>query len=266
METTHSDVEQMNPAFYHKLCITNILKGVEEGLSKYSNVSRVAVIFVPGEHDPIRIFDPQNILREHESKLREIFCDHHNAWRMGIKEKIQGQPKGYMTPENDLSLAGLISYGCSSQDFFYQMWFTDHHPDMCSIHPTERWLEQAACLLMHDYNSRTAAINSSDYVLKNYSLQAIADYIVDEREKGLGPDLKILIPPILNDILNISKTREEGAWARGTLFLWIRTGFPRSLLSPKFKSMNGRSSGMPSISGNFFWPLRTRTESLSPTA
>jgi len=95
---------------------------------------------------------------------------------------------------------------------------SDHHPDMCSIHPTERWLEQAACLPMHDYDSRTAAINSSDYVLKNYSLQAIADYVVDEREKGLGSDLKILIQPILNDILNISKTREEGPWARGTLF------------------------------------------------
>ena len=208
----------MNPAFYHKLCITNILKGVEEGLSKYSNLSRAALIFVPKENDPIRIFDPQNILRGHESKLKEVFYDHHDTWRQGIKEKIQGQPKGYVVPENDLALSGLISYGGSSHDFFFQMWFTDHHPDMCSIHPTERWLEQAACLLMHDYNARTAAINSSDYVLKNYSLQAIADYIVDEREKGLGVDSKILVPPILNDILNISKTREEGAWARGTLF------------------------------------------------
>ncbi len=218
MEMNNADLEQMNPAFYHKLCITNILKGVEEGLSKYSNISRVAIIFIPNENDPIRIFDPQNILRGHELKLKEIFHDNQGTWRHRIKEKIQGQPKGYMVPENDLSLSGLISYGCSSNDFFYQMWFTDHHPDMCSIHPTERWLEQAACLLVHDYNSRIAAINSSDYVLKNYSLQAIADYIVDEREKGLGPDLKILIPPILNDILNISKTREEGAWARGTLF------------------------------------------------
>ena len=208
----------MNPAFYHKLCITNILKGVEEGLSKYSNVSRVALIFVPGENDAVRIFDPQNILRGHESKLKETFYDNQGAWRERIKNKIKNQPKGHMVPENDLDLSGLISYACCSDDFFYQMWFTDHHPDMCSIHPTERWLEQAACLLVHDYNSSIAAVNSSDYVLKNYSLQAIADYIVDEREKGLGFDSKMLIPPILNDILNISKTREEGAWARGILF------------------------------------------------
>jgi len=208
----------MKQAFYHKQCITNILKGVEEGLSKYSHPSKVALIFAAGKNDPVSVFDPQNILRGHESKLKEIFYDHQDEWRREINEKISGQPREFIVPENDLELSGLISYGGCSEKFFFQMWFTDHHPDMCSIHPTERWLEQAVCLLVHDYNSRTAVINSSDYVLKNYSLQAIADYIVDERDKNLGFDSKISIPPILNDILNISKTREEGAWARGILF------------------------------------------------
>ncbi len=208
----------MKQVFYHKLCITNILKGVAEGLSKYSQASRVALIYVVDEDDPVRVFDPQNILKGHESKLKEIYFDDHEEWRNKVKDKIEGQPSGYMAPENDLSLSGLISYGTSSKIFFYQMWLTDHHPDMCSIEPTERWLEQAACLLVHDYNSNTAALNCSDYVLKNYSLQAIADCIVDEREKNLGFDSKILVPPILNDILNISRTREEGAWARGVLF------------------------------------------------
>ncbi len=208
----------MNQSFYYKLCITNILNGVTEGLSKYSHPSKVALIFVPKENDPVSVFDPQNILRGHESKLKEIFYDNPSQWREEINEKINNQPQGYMVTEDDLALAGLISYGGCSNDFYYQMWFTDHHPDMCSIHPTERWLEQAASLLIHDYNSKSTAINSSDYVLKNYSLQAVADYIVDERGSHLGFDSKILVPPILNDILNISKTREEGAWARGTLF------------------------------------------------
>ncbi len=208
----------MNQKLYKKLCITNILKGVEEGLSKYSNTTRIALIFAVTPTDPVRVFDPQNILREHESKLREVFYDDSDEWKKGILEKISNQPKGYMVPENDLALAGLISYGACCKDFFFQMWLTDHHPDMCSVKPTERWLEQASCLLTHDYNSDSSAINSSDYVLKNYSLQAIADCIVDEREKNLGFDSNILIPPILNDIIEISKTREEGAWARGTLF------------------------------------------------
>ncbi len=207
----------MNQEFYKKLCITNILKGVEEGLSKYSNASRVALIFAANPDEPIRVFDPQNVLRGHESKIKEVYYDNANEWKKNIQQKVDGQPKGYIVPENDLSLAGLISYGGCCADFFYQMWFTDHHPDMCSIKPTERWLEQAACLLVNDYNSGSSIINSSDYVLKNFSLQAIADFIVDERDNNLGFDSKILIPPILNDILNISKTREEGAWARGTL-------------------------------------------------
>jgi hypothetical protein len=208
----------MNQAYYYKLCITNILKGVEEGLSKFSNPSKVALIYAAQEAHSISVFDPHNILRGHETKLKEIYYDNWDECRQAIKKKISGQPQGYILPEENLALSGLISYGGCANEFFYQMWLTDHHPDMCSIHPTERWLEQAACLLANDYNSGMAAMNSSDYVLKNYSLQAVADYIVDERDKHLGFDSRIQIPPILNDILNISKTREEGAWARGTLY------------------------------------------------
>ncbi len=208
----------MNDASYKKLCIANILNGVTEGLSKYSRPTRVALIFAVAPDDPISIFDPMGLLRGHESKLDDVFYAPGSQWRQRIKEKISIQPRGCVLPENDLELSGLISHGGSASDFFYQMWFTEHHPDMCSIQPTERWLEQAISLLVHDYNTKNAPINSSDYVLKNYSLQAIADHIVDVRDKHLGFDSKIQIPPILNDILNISKTREEGAWARGMLF------------------------------------------------
>ncbi|MFH2091233.1 MAG: diadenylate cyclase [Pseudomonadota bacterium] len=208
----------MNQSFYYKLCINNILNGVVEGLSKYSQPSKVALIFVAQKDDPIRVLDPQNVLKGHEPKLKEVYHDNEAEWRARIEKKIKNQPLGHIATQSDLELTGLISYGGCSSDFFYQMWLTEQHPDMCSIHPTERWLEQAASLLAHDYNSQGSVINSSDYVLKNYSLQAIADYIVDERDQHLWFDSKILIPPILNDILNISKTREEGAWARGTLF------------------------------------------------
>ena len=66
-------LRRMNQSFYHKLCITNILKGIEEGLSKYSNSSKVAFIFAARENDPVSVFDPQNILRGHESKIKEVF-------------------------------------------------------------------------------------------------------------------------------------------------------------------------------------------------
>jgi hypothetical protein len=220
----------MNDASYKKLCIANILNGITEGLSKYSRPTRVALVFAALPDDPVSIFDPQGLLRGHESKLEDIFFTNGDQWRSRIKENILSQPQNFLIPENDLELSGLISYGGSASDFFYQMWFTEHHPDMCSIHPTERWLEQASSLLVHDYNTRNAPINSSDYVLKNYSLQAVADHIVDVWDKLLEVDYIIQIPPILNNILNISKTREEGAWARGVLFF----ADPRRIASLSF--------------------------------
>jgi len=108
----------MNQSFYHKLCITNILNGVKEGLSKFSHPSKVALIFAAGEDDSVSVFDPQNILRWHESKLKEFFFDNQDEWRQGIKEKISGQPQGYMVSEKDIALSGLISYGGSCKDFF----------------------------------------------------------------------------------------------------------------------------------------------------
>ena len=208
----------MNQAVYQKLAVANILNGVTEGLSKFSEPTRVALIYAGSPDDPVRILDPQDLLRGHESKIKEIFHTGNGNWKNRIQNDIALQPMGCLVPENDLSLSGLISFGCSSDDFFYQMWFAEHHPDMCSIHPTERWLEQAATLLTHDFNSRRAVINSSEYVLKNYALQALSDYIVDEREQSLGFDSQVHVSAVLNHILDLSKTREEGLWARGILF------------------------------------------------
>ncbi|MDD9304513.1 MAG: DNA integrity scanning protein DisA nucleotide-binding domain protein [Desulfobacter sp.] len=208
----------MNYKSYKKLCIANILNGVSDGLSKFSNPSRVALLFAHSPDDPIQVFDPQDLLGGHESKLEEEFLTQEETWRERIKTKIARQPRGYLIFDEDPALSGLISFAGACSDFFYQIWFTEHHPDMCSIRPTEKWLEQAATLLANDYNSNNTPINSSDYVVKNYGLQAIADYLVDDRNRNLGFDTKIQIPSILNHILTISKTREEGSWARGALF------------------------------------------------
>lgn len=208
----------MNQSSYKKICIANILNGVSDGLYKFSQPSRVALAFAPKPEDKLQVFDPQDLLNGHESKLREMFIAREAQWRKRVQKLIDGQPRGYMVAEEDLSMSGLISFSGASSEFFYQSWFTEHHPDMCSIRPTEKWLEQAATLLANDYNSLNTPINSSDYVVKNYGLQAIADYLVDEWSQHLGFDTRIPVPSLLNHILSISKTREEGSWARGVLF------------------------------------------------
>ncbi|PIE61293.1 MAG: DNA-binding protein [Desulfobacterales bacterium] len=209
----------MNKNAHQKICIANILSGVSDGLSKFSPPSRVALLFAHGPDDPLQAFDPQDLLGDHEAKLKELFITKASQWRDRVAVMVADQPKGSMIRDEDPYLTGLISFAGASSEFFYQVWFTEHHPDICSIRPVEKWLEQAATLLIHDFNaSRETPINSSDYVVRNYGLQAIADYLVDEWSQHLGFDTLIPLPSLLNHILTISKTKEEGAWARGTLF------------------------------------------------
>ncbi|MCK5542038.1 MAG: hypothetical protein KAI40_05045 [Desulfobacterales bacterium] len=139
----------MTNIIYQDLCIANIFNGLVEGLSKFSNQSKLALIYSPNPDSDVFVYDPQAILKEHESILKEKHLD---------------------------------------------------------------------TKLSTDYPSSRNFVGSSGYILKNYSLQAIADYIVDERNSFFDYDSRLLIPPILNTVLNISKTREEGLSPRGQIF------------------------------------------------
>jgi hypothetical protein len=98
------------------------------------------------------------------------------------------------------------------------MWFTEHHPDMCSIGPTERWLEHAAWRFNHDMASdRELYTGISGNFLREYATHAVRDHIVDEMNIILGWDTQIRVYPILDTVLGVSKTREEGAWPRGEM-------------------------------------------------
>jgi len=206
----------MKNELYRNLCIFNIFNGLIEGLSHFSQSTRAALIYAPAPEDKVLVYDPQNLLKDHEPKLRELFLDDPD-WKKAISKIIAKQPRGHFTPHKNLQLAGLISMGGSSNSFFYQMWFTDHHPDMCSIHPTERWMEHAGWLLAQEFASESISMGTSGHALQNYTLHAITDHIMDVRNRILGLDTRMLIHPILDTILNISKIKEEGAWPRGRI-------------------------------------------------
>jgi len=53
--------------------------------------------------------------------------------------------------------------------------------------------------------------------LQEMAPHAVHDCIVDERAHALGPDTRLRVYNILSAIIQISKTPEEGAWARGHL-------------------------------------------------
>jgi len=177
-----------------------------------------------GPEDPMLVYDPQNLLEGHEPKLKELYLDS-TSWRDDAIDPellmLDGQP----IPEKNLHLTGLVSKGGRSRSIFYQMWFTEHHPDMCSIGPTERWLEHAVWLLSHDVTSKDSAyLNTSGYVLREYATHAVRDFIIDELNLHLGMDIQIRIYPILDAVLGISRTLEEGLSPIGRI-VFIEPGF-----------------------------------------
>jgi len=198
-------------------CLSDTLEGLCDGLSHFSHPSRAAVIYAVKPDDPIRVYDPQNLLQGHELRFEELYIDS-ESWRTDAPDFNKLQKHGHINPEKNIGLAGLISFGGRSRSLFYQMWFTEHHPDMCSVVPVERWLEHTAYRLSHDLASSPELYTAiSGSFLREYATHAVRDCIVDEMNRVLGWDTQVRVYPILDAILGISRTREEGSWARGEL-------------------------------------------------
>ncbi len=197
--------------------IFHIHEGLCDGLSHFSGPSRAALIYAEKPEDQPRVYDPQGLLEGWEPFVEKIYLKS-GAWREYNPRIAQMRGFGQVFPEKGLDLAGLVSRGARAKSIFYQMWFTEEHPTMCSTSPTERWLEHAACLLAHDwYNEEWFYTRNSSYVVREYATHAVRDCIRDRLDLQFGLDSRIEVYPILDAVLGISKTREEGAWPRGTL-------------------------------------------------
>jgi len=197
--------------------IYNVLEALREGFTHFSGPSRVALLYAEKRDDPMRVCDPEDLLRGHEPKLKELYLDS-DAWRAEAPDTRDMKRFGQIDTLPNLHLSGLISFGGRSRSIFYQMWFAEHHPDMCSVLPTERWLEHATYLLSHDFaTAKTFSTDSSRYVLREYATHAVHDAILDGLNLKMGWDSRLRIYPILDAVLEISKTPEEGAWPRGKL-------------------------------------------------
>ncbi|MBW1636966.1 MAG: DNA integrity scanning protein DisA nucleotide-binding domain protein [Deltaproteobacteria bacterium] len=198
-------------------CISETLGGIRDGLSLFSGASRVAIIFAISGIDDLVMYDPQNLLKGYEPKLKNIYLQDH-AWRSGISKNVYSHSYNYIEPQQNLKLDGLISCGGSSSTVFYQMWFTEHHPNLCSTGPTECWLEHAVLRLSHDIaNDSSLYTGISGSFLREYALHAVRDYIIDKVNRTFGLDYHIRIYPVLDAVLSISKTNEEGARPFGKL-------------------------------------------------
>ena len=197
--------------------IFHIHDGLCDGLTHFSGPSRAALIYAEKPDDPLRLYDPQDLMECWEPLIEKIYLKS-GAWREHDTKTTQVKPFGQILPQKGPDLAGLVSRGGRAKTVFYQMWFTEQHPTMCSTGPIERWLEHAASLLAHDWaNEEWFYTRNSSYVIREYATHAIRDYIRDRLDVKFALDSRIEVYPILDAVLGISKTREEGAWPRGTL-------------------------------------------------
>ena len=197
--------------------IGDTLDGLRDGLSHFSGPSRAAVIFALEADAVMSIFDPQHLLAGHEPRLKELYVEN-QQWRSATAVHRNSMKYTHIVPEENLQMTGLISFGGRSGSVYYQIWFTEHHPDVCSTGPTERWLEHAAWRFSHDMVGKQSFYTGiSGSFLREYATHAVRDDVVDRMNLLLGWDTRLRIYPILDTILEISRTREEGAWPRGEL-------------------------------------------------
>ncbi len=206
MDACESSIE----CYFICKCLGETMDGLRDGLSRFSGPSRAAVVYAVEPDDPMKIYDPQNLLQGHEPKFKELFLDS-EQWRSFAVGTGEKRKYGHMKTLKNLGLAGLISFGGRSGPVFYQMWFSEHHPDMCCTGVTERWLEHAAWRFSHDAaNGEELYTGISGSFLREYAAHAVRDYIIDEMNVNLGWDSKIRIFPVLEAVLGISHTAEEG--------------------------------------------------------
>ncbi|BHH82974.1 diadenylate cyclase [Desulforhopalus sp. 52FAK] len=197
-------------------CISDTLSGLRDGLTLFSGHSRTALIFALSSNDQLYICDPQNLIRGYEPILKSLFIDN-TTWRDSLGTDKE-TPYNHIESLKNLQLDGLISFGGSSGPVFYQMWFTEHHPNICALSPTECWLEHAVLRLSHDIaNDSSLYTGISGSFLREYAGHAVRDSIVDRAGEQLGLDVQIRIYPLLDAVLGISKTNEEGRLPYGSL-------------------------------------------------
>ncbi len=198
-------------------CINDTLAGLRDGLSRFSGASRSAVIFSIEKENKLFVCDPQNLLFGYEPKLRDIYLEN-TLWQKEQYQRYDPKLFGHIDPEESVHFDGLICYGGRSGAVYYQMWFTEHHPNMCSVGPTLRWLEHAVLRFSHDMaNENTLYTGISGSFLREYATHAVHDYVVDQVNLNFGIDSRIRIFPVLEAILGISKTPEEGAVPVGSI-------------------------------------------------
>ncbi len=201
---------------FENVCLFHILDGLRDGLSHYIRPTRVALVYCIKPEGPLHIYDPMNLLSGHETMLRDFFI-YNQDWR---KEKPYAGGLELLERKHfqELQLAGIVTHGGRTDSVAYQVWFAEEYPDICSLGPIRMWMEYAVRLFAQNYEVQNVMnIDTAGYVLQQCANHAVRDYLVEERSLMGKLDTLLRVYPILDAVLGISKTKEEGAKAVGEI-------------------------------------------------
>ncbi len=98
---------------FSQRCISDTLDGLRQGLSRFTGPARTALIFRIEPEGPFSVCDPESLLSGHEVRIGAIL-DNLQSLERSHRQSQGNVHFGLLTPEPDLQLSGLISYGCRS--------------------------------------------------------------------------------------------------------------------------------------------------------
>ncbi len=202
---------------FESICLFHILEGLRDGLSHFSSrPTRVALLYAIQHDDLPRVYDPMGLLSGHESVLKDFYQER-QGWRKA--PPFAGEME-FLDSEHfrDLHLAGILSHGGRTNAVAYQVWFIEQHPDVCSLGPFRMWLEYAVRLFAQNYKMKSVmTIDTAGFFLQQCATHAIRDFIVEERSSMGKLDTRLRVYPLLDAVLGVSSTLEEGAAAVGRI-------------------------------------------------
>ncbi|MBI3090833.1 MAG: DNA integrity scanning protein DisA nucleotide-binding domain protein [Candidatus Tectomicrobia bacterium] len=168
-------------------------------------------------NDPIKVYDYHCLLGPKKKELKNRYIDT-DVWKRHVESSTRSWGSNIEKNLGGIEIPGLISWGSQSRNVYYQMWFTENHQNLCSEGPTERWLQKAASLRSSDTGNMAALMSgASSGAIEWYGNGAIQFHLQARLQSLLGTDSKLPIEKILNAILAVSITREEGKKVSGNL-------------------------------------------------
>ena len=207
---------------FMSISVTEIATGLMQGISRFNGPSRVAVITTLPLTDKLWICDDHGLLTHHSKEIATYYLDK-KSWLTRLPRYSSDYDQLAFYPQPALELPEILVYASSSMRVPYQAWFTERPPNLVSEGPLAEWLNHASQLLVYESFAWQLGGNRPYGVvpsaIANYAVSAVASHIHSELYSATNTNTKLNVHAIIDAVLGISSTYEEGQRATGRLVL-----------------------------------------------